>query len=202
MGSSARTGPETVAGRKGRETRRRILDAVEKRCLEVHHREITVGEIARSAQVSPATFYTYFPDVVAATAEVAQRHLDMFAPVVHAASELADPDVDEQDYQDFVGLFYEFWRGRRGLLETIIASEVEEDPRYFRVLLRLMMSVTYALAPAVRTGHRVGVAGSLVMMLTSSAARIDGFARDGVPFDDLIASQAFILRAALQASAD
>ena len=77
---------------------------------------------------------------------------------------------------------------------------MDEDPRYFRVLLRLMMSVTYALAPAVRTGHAVGVAGSLVVMLTSSAARVDGFARDGVPFDDLVSAQVLILRASLQSA--
>ncbi|WP_308280497.1 hypothetical protein [Williamsia sp. DF01-3] len=105
-----------------------------------------------------------------------------------------------KDYQEFVTLFYEFWSGRRGLLETIVAAEVDEDPRYFRVLLRLMMSVTYALAPAVRTGHAVGVAGSLVVMLTSSAARVDGFARDGVPFDDLVSAQVLILRASLQSA--
>ena len=96
MTNSARTSAGTAAGRKGRETRQRILDAVEERCLHVHHREIAVGEIARSANVSPATFYTYFPDLVSATAEIAQRHLDLFSPVVHAASRLSNPAVEER----------------------------------------------------------------------------------------------------------
>src|SRR5690606_17424429 len=107
---------------------------------------------------------------------------------------LAADDADDADFEHFVRSFYAFWRDRRGLLEAVVASPADEDPRFFRVLLRLMMSVTYALAPAVRQGPTVGVAGSLVMMLTSWAARVEGFQRDGVPLDDLIASQVLILR--------
>ncbi|MCW2529525.1 MAG: Transcriptional regulator [Pseudonocardiales bacterium] len=45
----------------------------------------------------------------------------------------------------------------------------------------------------------MGIAGSLVVMMTQSAARRDGFTRDGVPYDDLIDSQAHIIHAVLSA---
>lgn len=186
-----------AAGRKGRETRQRILNAVEERFLRAHHRTIKVSEIAAAAGTSSATFYYYFPDLAAAAAEAAQRQVEMLTPVVSAASRLVDPAATEQEYEFFIRSFYEYWTSRKGMLEAIVEASEGEDPRFFRVLLRAMMSVTYALAPAVKDGHPVGVAGSLVMMLTSSAARLDGFQRDGVPYDALIASQVRIMRAAL-----
>jgi len=189
---------ESTVGRKGRATRDRILDAVEQRCLETHHREITVAQIAAATGIAPATFYTYFPDLGTATAEIAQRHFDQFSTVIDSAGALARPDVTESDYQRFVAGFYQYWAVRRGLLETILAAQIEDDHRYYRVLLNLMKSVTHALAPAVRHGHQLGTAGSLVMMLATAAARTEGFERDGVPYDELLAAQVKIVRAAIE----
>lgn len=188
---------ESTVGRKGRATRDRILDAVEQRCLQAHHREITVAQIASATGISPATFYTYFSDMGTATAEIAHRHFEQFSGVVEAASALARPEVTEADCRHFVDAFFGYWASRRGLLETILAAHIDDDHRYYRVLLNLMKSVTHALAPAVRDGHPLGTAGSLVMMLATAAARVDGFERDGVPHDDLITAQVRIVRAAL-----
>lgn len=65
------------------------------------------------------------------------------------------------------------------------------------MLLRALFSLVHTLAPVIRTGSPLGIAGSLIVMMTQSAARRDGFERDGVPYDDVISSQALISCAAL-----
>src|SRR5918993_854314 len=55
-----------VPGRRGRATRRRLLDQTAAMLRERSYRDVTVIEIARAAGTSPATFYQYFADVEAA----------------------------------------------------------------------------------------------------------------------------------------
>jgi AcrR family transcriptional regulator len=186
-----------VPGRKGMETRGRLLEEVERRCVVSHHQHITVAEIAQAAETSAATFYHYFPDVAVAAAEVAANHLREFDSVLERARAVVQHNGDLVACREFVVSFFEFWEGRPGLLEAIVVASRDEDPRFFRVLLAALFSLTGTLAEGVTEGHPTGVAGSLVMMLSQAAARRDGFARDGVPPDALIDSQARVLNATL-----
>jgi AcrR family transcriptional regulator len=192
-----RTATGRVPGPKGIETRRRLLEAVEQRCVRTYHGTITVAEIAQAADTSAATFYHYFPDVAAAAAEVAATHLAEFDAVIDLANTLARKGAPLEDCRTFVAAFFEFWTGRPGLIEAVVVASTDEDPRFFKVLLRALTALTTALARAVPTGHPTGVAGSLVMMLSQAAARNDGFERDGVPLHELVESQALILHRVL-----
>jgi AcrR family transcriptional regulator len=200
-GREGTTATGLVPGRKGQATRARLLAEVEKRCLVTHHRNVTVNDIAEAAGTSPATFYHYFPDVATAVAEVATNQLADFDVVLHLAREVVRRDADMDSCRDLVAGYFTYWESRPGLLMALAESAVDEDPRFFRVLLRALFSLTHTLAPAIRSGSAPGIAGSLIVMMTQSAARRDGFARDGVPYDALIDSQARIIRAALSVPA-
>jgi len=50
-------------GRKGRETRRRVMDAALELLKTSSYKDLTVSEIASEAGLSNATFYVYFKDV-------------------------------------------------------------------------------------------------------------------------------------------
>lgn len=188
-----------VPGRRGMKTRQRLLDEVERRCIGSHYGTISVAEIAQAADTSAATFYHYFPDVAAAAAEVAANHLVEFDSVLALAHEVVVREGDLEACQALVEAFFAFWEDRSGLLEAIVVASRDEDPRFFKVLLRALVSLTNTLSEAVNEGHPAGVAGSLVMMLSHAAARRDGFARDGVPFDALVDSQARVIHATLTA---
>jgi AcrR family transcriptional regulator len=187
-----------VPGRRGMQTRRRLLEEVEKRCVLVHHETITVAEVAQAAETSAATFYHYFPDIAAAAAEVAAEHLVEFDVVIELAGDVGAQHGGLDACRALAAAFFSFWELRPGLIETIVVASRDEDPRFFGVLFRALVSLTQTLAQAVPEGDAVGIAGSLVMMLSLAAARRDGFARDGVPLDSLIDSQARILHASLR----
>ncbi|MBW2293721.1 MAG: TetR family transcriptional regulator, partial [Deltaproteobacteria bacterium] len=75
--------PESAAVHAGRKlgpralaTRRRLLDATESLLRERGVMDITVAEIARVGETSPATFYHYFEDVEAAVLMLAVQVSD------------------------------------------------------------------------------------------------------------------------------
>ena len=197
----ADTAPRTATGRvpgpRGMDTRRRLLEEVERRCIHIPYHHVTVTEIAAAAETSAATFYHYFPDVPSAAAEVAEAHFADFAPVVALAEHIAAAGPNENDCRQLVAEFIRFWEPRPGLLEALIIADPEGDPTYLRVLHHAVARLSAALAPAVPVGHKLGVAGALVMMLCHATARRQGFARDGVPPDALADSLAVVLHAAL-----
>lgn len=186
-----------VPGRKGMETRQRLLEEVERRCMAAHYSTITVAEIATAADTSASTFYHYFPDVAAAAAEVVTLHLVEFDSVLDLARAVVDAQGELGACRELVEAFFDYWEPRPGLIEAIVVASRVEDPRFFKVLLHALFSLTQTLAESVHAGDPTGVAGSLVMMISHAAARRDGFARDGVPLDALIDSQARILHATL-----
>lgn len=181
-----------VPGPKGSETRRRLLDEVERRCITTHYRDITVAEIARAAETSPATFYHYFPDVGAAASEVASAHLRDFDVVLDCARAVVETGGDLASCRRLAAAFVDFWDGRRGLLDAIDGASPDEDPRFFGQLYRAFRSLTDILATGVGRGDPVAVAGALVMMLSHTTARQDGFAVSRVGRDDLVESLALI----------
>lgn len=189
-----------VPGRKGMQTRRRLLEEVERRCVRSHYATISVAEVAQAADTSAATFYHYFPDVAAAAAEVATEHLAEFGAVEALAQAVVESGGALLECTAFVEAFFEFWAERPGLIEAIVIASRDEDPRFFKVLLRALFSLTNTLAKGVTAAPPTGTAGSIVMMLSHAAARRDGFARDGVPYRDLVESQAFVLHRALTAT--
>src|SRR4051794_27106834 len=69
-------------GRRGAQTRRRLLDATAH--LLEHHgvRDLRVVDIARQVGTSPATFYQYFRDVEEAVLALASDVGDEIVPLV------------------------------------------------------------------------------------------------------------------------
>jgi AcrR family transcriptional regulator len=184
-----------VPGARGMETRRRLLEEVERRCIHEHYRELTVTEIARAADTSAATFYHYFPDIVSAVAEVSSNHLNEFDSVLDRARAVAESGGEFMACRDLADSFVAFWENRRGLLDVIDVASADEDPRLFALLYRALRALTDTLAIGVQEGHPVGVAGALVMMLSHTTARKDAFARSAVGRADLVESMALVLHA-------
>lgn len=73
MTGQVRTVDGRVAGRRGQETRQKLLDCLSEMLSSSPYRDVKVIDVARKAGTSPATFYQYFPDVEGAVLEIAEE---------------------------------------------------------------------------------------------------------------------------------
>ena len=82
-GASSRWPALPVAG--GQATRQRLLDATSAAVAEGRYRDLTVVDVSRRAETSPATFYQYFPDIESAVLSLLGRTHGLRRPsVAHA----------------------------------------------------------------------------------------------------------------------
>jgi AcrR family transcriptional regulator len=167
-------------GRKGLQTRQRLIDATVEQLETTRLRDLRVSEIARKAGTSAATFYVYFPDVtdavLAALDEFTQSTPELLALVK------ADwgSDAPDERARQIVQMYVDFWTSHAGLLRVRNLASDEGDERFRRareVAIRPMLEAT---AAAVDRAQRAGwvpaeldpaaTAGVLMAMLERFAA--------------------------------
>lgn len=127
-----------VPGRRGAATRERLLAALAELLATESFRGITVTEVARVAQTSPATYYQYFLDVESAVLALAEV-------VAEDAARLSAPLRGRkwrglegwQSALAVVDAFLEFWRDHQPVLRAtdLLAGEGDERARAVRVRL-------------------------------------------------------------------
>lgn len=197
-----------VPGRRGRETRRRLLETAAA-MLEVHsYRDITVVDIAREAEVSPGTFYQYFADVETAVLVLADHITDdagrSLAGFVKC---LAPVGSDPQAAPKLAGEFLTVWRRYRAILGVLDLAASDMDQRFLDLRTQLLGPAVDALVDVIEGEQRSGrlsadlvpkaVAASLVSMLAHVAAHQQGLVDWGAERDALVASMAHIVTTAL-----
>jgi AcrR family transcriptional regulator len=190
-----------IPGDRGLSTRRRILAVVRELAIGAYYKNISVIEIARLANTSPATFYHYFPDVPAALTEVIIDETKDFDTLVNKVEVLFSGELPTQEEVGvFVEAFFTYWEHRSGLLLTIDLASEEEEPRLWMLRHLILTRLVNALARGVKTPgvNTVALAGSLVMMMTHVTARRQGFSTVGVQREDLVAAATHILHAAMR----
>jgi AcrR family transcriptional regulator len=127
---AAETGAETASteavrtnkhgqalGRKGHQTRQRLMDAT-RRLLEDHSPvELTAVSIAKEAKTSSATFYIYFDDVRDIFLAISQTASEDLAEVVRILEESRNStDTDLAHAQRVVDAFNDVWNRHRDIL--------------------------------------------------------------------------------------
>ena len=117
-------------GRRGIQTRNRLLDATAS-LLETHGvRDVRVVEIAHAVETSPATFYQYFRDVEDAVLILAAQVGAEMAPL---AAALTAPWIDGDSLasaRTLVDGFIDFWDRHRAVLRTRNLAAQEGDDRF------------------------------------------------------------------------
>jgi AcrR family transcriptional regulator len=196
--AARRDAPDRAPGRRGRATRRRLLDATAGLLEATAYRDLKVVDIARVAGTSPATFYQYFADVEEAV-------LALAVEVEHeAGAELASLVVDRtwsgaDGWPAALALadgFVATWDRYRPVLRVIDLATDEGDQRFRAVRTRLLGAPAEALV-GLLTSRRGGAppdtlaeAGVLVSMLAHVAAHHEGLEHWGATPDGLRASMA------------
>lgn len=100
-------------GRKGRETRQRIMDAALELLKTCSYKDLNVSEIVSEADVSNATFYVYFKDVeevLYACVQAAALDLGELHAVVDAEW---TPDNAREQVAKFVDIYNKLWEKYR-----------------------------------------------------------------------------------------
>ncbi|PZG87417.1 TetR family transcriptional regulator [Streptomyces sp. NTH33] len=191
-----RTVDGRVAGRRGQETRQKLLDCLSEMLSSSPYRDVKVIDVARRAGTSPATFYQYFPDVEGAVLEIAEQ----MATEGAGLSELLEGrswagKAGWQTAQELVDGFLDFWRKHDAILRVIDLGAAEGDKRFYKIRMKILNSVNNSLADSVAELQSKGrvdkdvnpaaIAGSLVTMLAAVASHQKGFSSWGVKQADL-----------------
>jgi AcrR family transcriptional regulator len=186
-------------GAKGQRTRRRIIDATVTLLATTSLRDARVAEIARLAEISPASFYVYFDSVhdvvLAAIAEIDQSPpvlLDMLVqpwPASEARSRA----------RAFVRSYIDYWQDHRVVFRVRNLASEEGDERFRKLRENAIRPLLGAMAARIdardSTDHDVpgfAQAGVIAAMLERISA-IYGSYQDS----ELVTSAQLIEAAAL-----
>lgn len=181
-----------IPGRRGTQTRERLLEATAEMLGSTSYRDLKVVDIARVVGTSPATFYQYFADVESAVLLLGQR-------LTEDAHELTAP-IEDGDWGgqaaygtalSLVDAFLDFWRSHEAVLRVVDLAIVEGDRRFREIRNKLLYPVTRALTAVVESnprsnGHAVdptAQAAVLVSMLAHVAEHRRGNEAWGIDRD-------------------
>ena len=185
-----------VPGRRGRETRQKLLAQTAAQLGSNSYRDLKVIDIARDAGTSPATFYQYFGDVETAVLALAED-------LVHQGDDLAasvrdapwDPKAASASATAVVDAVLEFWARNQSVLRVVDLATAEGDQRFRALRTQLLNPVTNAMSEVVtdqKAAKRLPAdidpmaqAGVLVSMLVHVAEHVAGLEAWGVKHDDL-----------------
>lgn len=128
-----------MLGRKGQETRARLMDAARRLLLTQSPVEITAVSIAAEANTSPASFYMYFDDtkdILFALSELAGQDM---ASIHVMLDEPWATDNLEMHTRKFTEAFYEVWAKHREILRFRNLEADRGDPRFEELRMNTYM---------------------------------------------------------------
>ncbi len=157
-------------GPRALHTRQRLLDATVALLNERSVRDVSVVEIARKADTSPATFYQYFKDVRDATLVLAEQA----AEEMPALLELIDGPWRGQKglatARAIVRAFVDHWDAHRAVLLIRNLSADEGDRRFMKVRRRALSPVIEHLAKRIESNQSQGRIAKEVHPAAAAAA--------------------------------
>lgn len=149
-------------GPRALHTRQRLLDATVELLGERSVRDVSVVEIARKADTSPATFYQYFKDVGDVTLVLAEQAAEEMPAVL----ELIDGPWRGQKGLDtaraIVRAFVDHWDAHRAVLLIRNLAADEGDRRFMKIRRRALSPVIEHLARQIEANQAQGrIAGEV-----------------------------------------
>jgi AcrR family transcriptional regulator len=191
---------DRTPGRRGRATRRRLLDATAGLLEANTYRDLKVVDIARVAGTSPATFYQYFADVEEAVLALAEE-VESEAGAALAELVVDRTWVGDQGWVTALALtdgFVRTWERYRSVLRVIDLATDEGDQRFRAVRTRLLGAPAEALVTVLESGGEPTAdaraeAGVLVSMLAHVSAHRAGLEQWGASSAGLRESMARVV---------
>jgi AcrR family transcriptional regulator len=185
-------------GKRGAETRRRLLDATAARLEQTGLRDLRVVDIAREVGTSPATFYQYFRDVEEAVLALAEAVGEQAAPLVERIDEPWEGPAGMDSARRLVDGFLRYWDDHRAVLRTRNLAAQEGDRRFRDVRNQALKPITEGLSRKVERSGPPGLApyaaaAALVAMMERMAAFHVDLEAYGVSRADVVETTARII---------
>jgi AcrR family transcriptional regulator len=187
-------------GRRGVQTRSRLLAATSELLAHDGIRDLRVVDIARTVGTSPATFYQYFRDVEDAVVALAEAVGDELAPLARRLDRPWTSGNGLDDARALVDGFVTYWDRHRAVLRTRNLAAQEGDQRFRDIRNRSLEPFLTRLVAEVREAQREGRVAAEVSPLAAAAAvvalveRMAAFHEDleriGISRDDLVETTA------------
>ncbi|WP_167854987.1 TetR/AcrR family transcriptional regulator [Mangrovimicrobium sediminis] len=132
-------------GRKGRETRQRIMDVTLEMLKNRSYKDLTVSDVAFEADVSSSTFYVYFEDiedVLFACVQAAALNLDPLYEVLNA--EWTEDNLESR-VRRFVEIYGELWEKYRIELRIRNLEADQGNLRFLNLRIETTRGILQAL---------------------------------------------------------
>jgi len=192
-----------VLGPRARRTRRRLLEATADLLRERSVLDISVVEIARSAETSAATFYHYFKDVEEAALELAREAATDMPALLELIDGSWEGTAGLERARALAGGFLDHWESHRAVLMIRNLAADRGDPR-FQAARRLALSpliehLAARIAEAQETGHVArslhpfAAAAAMASLLETLSAHTAELTRRGVGRSEWIETTAGIV---------
>jgi len=192
-----------VLGPRALKTRQRLLDATAQLLRERSVLDLSVVEIARKAETSPATFYHYFKDVEEATLQLARQAAEEMPTVLERIDGSWDDKSGFETARGIVEAFLLHWEAHHAVLLIRNLAADKGDPRFQEVRRDALSPVLERLAERIqgaqsaghvsRTLHPFAAAAALGSILEKLSAHAGELAHRGVSRDELVDTCAGIL---------
>ena len=206
-GDELRTVDGRMPGRRGQETRRRLLEVTADMLRTGSYRDLAVVDIAREVGVSPAAFYQYFPDVETAIFFIADHIADEGRERLTRL--VTDIDLETTEGAEALAEgFLDLWRDYDAIFRVLDLGAAERDARFQSRRTQLLSGPTAALQDVITAQQASGalshtidpaaVAATLTSMLAHVAAHRRGLREWGVAREDLVASMGRLVALSLR----
>ena len=203
--------PDSARRVRGRETRRRMLDALRKQLQERSIRDVKVVDIAESVGVTPAAFYQYFVDLEDALLALANEMVDDSRKLTELMA--GDWQNDGRAVaKRVVDGFVDFWNDHEAVLRVVELSIDEHDARFARIrsdtLNESVLALSFVIASQKARGLQPDHVDPRAMAAGLSAALVHVSSRRwmyeawGLDVETLKASVADILYTMVMRSTD
>lgn len=199
--SNSKDGNYRKLGAKGQRTRQQLIDATVALLETSGLRDLSVVDVARAANTSPATFYVYFrgvPEAVLAALENASQTSPELEALIDR--DWLAPGAVEHSLA-FVECYTALWNQNRNIFVVRNLAAEEGDARFYEARMRQARPMMAAISKQVSRAQAAGktpadlspqsCSGTILMMLERLAA-VGPISRGehGVSYDQLKAAAA------------
>jgi len=197
----AQTGREL--GPRALKTRQRLLDATASLLRERSILDISVVEIARQGDTSPATFYHYFRDVEEAALVLAEQAAEAMPAVAERIDGGWRGAGGLEKAREVVLAFFDHWEANHAVLLIRNLSADKGDARFQHVRRVALSPVLDQFADAIRGAQEAGrvseaihpfaAAAAIVAILERLSAHTRELGARGIGRDELVETCARLL---------
>ena len=157
-------------GPRALQTRQRLLEAAADLLKQRSVLDISVAEITRRAEASPATFYHYFKDVEEATLVLAEQAADEMPRVIELMAGPWRGPAGVANARAVVDAFIRHWDEHHAVLMIRNFAAEQGDRRFQAVRRRALRPVLESFAAALVEAQQAGQVSSALHPYAAAAA--------------------------------